>query len=184
MELEATLKLKDIERVHSQDDFEVLFYKHQGLVRSVIWQIAGDCQINDLVQEAFIKIWKGRENFRGESNISSWIYRVSVNVALDSKKGRNKLYALEKGDVDLTQFADETKNGESELENREIVEKGLSKLSDEHRTVVVLAFIHELKISEISEILEISEGTVKSRLHYGKENFRNYLAEIAKEERL
>jgi RNA polymerase sigma-70 factor (ECF subfamily) len=184
MELEATLKLKGLEQDRLRDNFDALFYKHQGLVRSVIWQVAGDCQINDLVQEAFIKIWKGIDGFRGEAEITSWIYRVCVNVALDSKRGRNKLRALHAHDFDLTSIPDQATDSESDYSNKQIVDQGLKQLSDDHRTVVVLALIHELKISEIAEILEISEGTVKSRLHYGKESFRNYLSEIAKEEKL
>ena len=154
--------------------FTQLYVQHQALVRSVIFQIAGSPQLSDLVQEAFIRIWKGLPEFREEAKITSWIYRVSANVALDSLRLVSR--QAETFDYDFSEIAANAPDSENELMNRQLVEMGLKALSEEHRTVVVLALIHDRPLAEVAEILGISEGTVKSRLHYGKEQFRRFLS--------
>lgn len=153
--------------------FTELFNKHQGLVRSVIYQIVGESALNDLSQEAFIRIWKGYSKFRSESEVTSWIYRISVNVALDYL--RQKKRKAEDLVYDFSFLIDENNPIDENLAKRQLVQLSLKTLTEEQRTVVVLALIHELAISEIADILEISEGTVKSRLHYAKEHLRNFL---------
>ncbi|MES2965615.1 MAG: sigma-70 family RNA polymerase sigma factor, partial [Bdellovibrionota bacterium] len=84
----AALRTKSFEladrKSESAAEFTALFHRHQGLVRSVIFQIAGPSLLSDLVQDAFIKIWKGLPEFREEAKLTSWIYRVATNVAIDS----------------------------------------------------------------------------------------------------
>lgn len=155
------------------DEFTALFQQHHRLVSSVIHQIAGPSLLADLVQDAFIKIWKGLPDFREESKLTSWIYRVAANTALDSLRSGARKY--ESNEHDLGQIVDERQDGERDLANRQLVERGLSGLTPEHRAVVVLALMHERTTAEVAEILAISEGTVKSRLHYGREHFRKIL---------
>ncbi|MES2965614.1 MAG: sigma-70 family RNA polymerase sigma factor, partial [Bdellovibrionota bacterium] len=92
---------------------------------------------------------------------------------IDSLRSGARKY--ESNDHDLGTFVDERYDGERDAANRDLVERGLAGLSADHRAVVVLALIHERTINEIAEILGVSEGTVKSRLHYGKEHFRQIL---------
>lgn len=154
-------------------EFAELYKSQQSLVRSVIYQIAGPSVLDDLVQEAFVRIWRGLPEFRNESRLSSWIYRVSVNTALDHLRSRAR--RPEDSTEDLSHIEDPSLGADSHLANREIVELGLSKLTEDHRTVLVLALMHERPLGEIADILEISEGTVKSRLHYAKNEFRIFL---------
>ena len=72
---------------------------------------------------------------------------------------------------------------EKSLLNRELVSESLMALSLEHRTVIVLSLIHELSLNEIANVLEVSEGTVKSRLHYAKEHLRQYISELSEKKR-
>jgi RNA polymerase sigma-70 factor (ECF subfamily) len=153
--------------------FTEIFHRHQALVRTVIFQIAGPSSLNDLEQEAFIKIWKGLSQFRDEARLTSWIYRISVNVAIDSLRSTSR-HALVVPLGDDEPASDRTST-EAELANRQLVQLGLKELSEEHRTVVVLALIHDRPLEEIADILSLSLGTVKSRLHYGKEHFRRVL---------
>ena len=160
-------------RAEDVAEFTALFHQHQGLVRSVIHQIAGPSLLQDLVQDAFVKIWKGLPEFREESKLTSWIYRVATNVAIDSLRSAARKY--ESHEHDFESIVDERQNGESDVVNRELVRRGLEGLSADHRAVVVLALMHERTIVEVAEILGVSEGTVKSRLHYGREHFRKIL---------
>lgn len=159
--------------LNEAEQFTLVFKKYQSLVRSVIFQIAGESALNDLSQEAFVRIWKGFPKFRNESEVTSWIYRICVNVALDflrEKKRKPVDY-----DYDFTTHAAEGLNIEDELSQRQTVQQSLAELSDEHRAVVVLAWIHERPLLEVSQILDVSEGTVKSRLFYAKEQLRQLL---------
>lgn len=157
------------------EEFAELYRTHQGLVRSVIFQISGSDGLDDLVQEAFIRIWKGMPGFRREAQLSSWIFRVSTNIALDHCRSRTRrpeghlASAIESDIVPLP-------SPETGFTHRDLVMKGLMNLSEEHRVTLVLAFLHDLPLAEVAEVLDISEGTVKSRLHYAKAQFREFLA--------
>lgn len=153
--------------------FRQIYDEYNKLVRSVIYQIAGASSLNDLVQDAFIKIWKGLPDFQEQSQLSTWIYRVATNVALDALRSQSR--RKENFDYDFSQLQDDRNTADQEFENRQIVQAGLQELSEPHRTVLVLAYIHERSITEISEILNVSQGTVKSRLHYAKDAFQNFL---------
>ncbi|OFZ28291.1 MAG: hypothetical protein A2622_04100 [Bdellovibrionales bacterium RIFCSPHIGHO2_01_FULL_40_29] len=154
-------------------EFKILYEEYNSLVRSVIYQIAGPKYLNDLVQEAFIKIWKGLPGFNEHSKMSSWIYRIATNIAIDSRRAATRRH--EEFGYDFGQIRDPRAGADKELENRQLVQQGLESLSDDHRVVLVLAYIHERPLSEIAENLGLSEGTVKSRLHYAKTAFAEYL---------
>lgn len=158
------------------EQFSDLYNKYQKLVRSVIFQIAGTSHISDLVQETFIRVWTKLPEFRKEAEVSSWIYRIAVNIALDHLR-REKRYPLLNDSI-INYQADDV-DIEKSLLNRELVSQSLMALSIEHRTVIVLSLIHELPLHEVATVLEISEGTVKSRLYYAKEHLRQYISELS-----
>lgn len=158
----------------SPEEFTEIYREHQGLVRSVIFQITGREHLDDIVQEAFIRIWKNFGSFRNDSKLSSWIYRISVNTALDHVRSRNR--RDETSSDEIEQKEANAPGPEREVSGRDLVTKGLMHLSEEHRTVIVLALMQGLSIAEVCEVLEVSEGTVKSRLHYAKAEFRDFLA--------
>lgn len=158
------------------EQFADLYNRYQKLVRSVIFQIAGPAHLSDLVQDTFIRVWDKLPEFRKESEISSWIYRIAVNIALDHLRSEKRhptssdhvLESYDDGsDIELT------------LSNRELVSESLMALSLEHRTVIVLSLIHELTLTEIAKVLDLSEGTVKSRLHYAREHLRQFVSELS-----
>ena len=158
------------------EQFSDLYNKYQKLVRSVIFQIAGPSHLSDLVQETFIRVWGKLPEFRKESEISSWIYRIAVNIALDHLRSE-KRHPTSSDSV--LEFKKDGRDLEQELANRELVSESLAALSIEHRTVIVLSLIHELSLAEIAHVLELSEGTVKSRLHYAKEHLRQFVSELS-----
>ncbi|NUM88946.1 MAG: sigma-70 family RNA polymerase sigma factor [Bdellovibrionales bacterium] len=155
------------------DRFHGIYRAHQAMVRTVIFQIAGASQVNDLTQEAFVRVWKKLPAFRGQSSLRSWIYRIAVNVALDAVRAQ----ARRAEDFLVPDVASESPDAERLLMSRELVAKGLAALSADHRAVVVLALLHEFSLSEVAEILGVSLGTVKSRLHYGRQHFQSLLEE-------
>jgi RNA polymerase sigma-70 factor, ECF subfamily len=165
----------DMSSETNASEFTELYRAHQKMVRSVLFQVAGESSLDDLVQEAFVRIWRNYPKFRGDSKLSSWIYRICVNVALDHKRSVSR--KKETSENDFARFEDGTRSQAQTLNDRDLVQKGLDTLSEEHRTVLVLALMQELSLAEIADVLEVAEGTVKSRLHYAKIEFRKFLSQ-------
>ena len=144
------------------------------MVRGVTYNICGFNYLDDVVQDVWLKVWKGLDRFNGTSKIKTWIYRIAVNAALDHCRRSKKL----KQETELqpeTHRADDQDSGDEGLIYRELVQKGLEKLSDKHRAVIVLAELEELPLREVATILKTSEGTVKSRLHYARQEMLHYI---------
>ena len=156
--------------------FAQFYHQHQKLVRSVIFQITGLDALDDLVQDTFIKLWKSLHEYRGDAAITSWIYRVSVNAALDHlRKSKRR---IEYGSVDAEAAEEPEPEGvspEDEVASRELLNQALASLSDDQRTVVVLSYLHDLSLAQIAQVLDVSEGTVKSRLFYARETLRSFI---------
>jgi RNA polymerase sigma-70 factor (ECF subfamily) len=162
------------------EQFSDLYNRYQKLVRSVIFQIAGPSHLGDLVQETFIRVWEKLPEFRRESEVSSWIYRIAVNISLDHLRSEKRHPT---SSDKILEFKADGSDIEQTLSNRELVSESLMALSVEHRTVTVLSLIHELSLSEIAKVLEISEGTVKSRLHYAREHLKQHVSELSEKKR-
>lgn len=129
----------------------------------------------DAAQEVCIKIYKYIQKFKGDSKISTWIYRITYNTCVDFiKKRRN--------DVSYDEVIDLDSHRESKVENiiesREMkleIKRCIMKLSEDFKSIIVLRDIEGLTYVEISEILNIEVGTVKSRLNRAREALRNEL---------
>lgn len=161
-------ELDKLIRRHTREElsgFDDLYDQYQGLVRSVVFRICGQAELNDVVQDVFLKLWKALPQFRGESSLKTWIYRVTMHAAFDRMK-RKRIDTHAKG-FDETQAAHGGRPPEP-MEIREIVDKCMRQLSDEHRRVIILGCYEELSVAEMASVLNIPEGTVKSRLHNAK----------------
>lgn len=155
-----------------QERFQAVYEKHAPLVRAVLYNICGEEHLDDLVQETFIKIWKGLPGFKENADIKTWIYRIATNTALDwcrknaATKAVNPLPDLPGGE-----------GGEANALHRDMVTKGLRRLSPEQRTVITLCVFEELTIKEAAQTLNLAEGTVKSRLHYARAEMGKFFQE-------
>jgi RNA polymerase sigma-70 factor (ECF subfamily) len=131
----------------------------------------------EVAQDVFLALYKALPRFRGDAQLSTWIYRVVVNHCKNRKLYRkrrhaNKHEALEgerEEDEPQRQLADESQPGTdagiTRSEARDLVQEALEKLDEEQRHIIVLRDVQDLSYEEISEILELPRGTVKSRLH-------------------
>ncbi len=161
--------------------FGQLYQRHQQKVRSTLFQLCGSDGLDDLVQEVFIRAWKGLPKFKQTAQFSTWIYRITWNVACDRRrayaKGRSRHIEVE----DLTQVLDSNlssldKGSElNKIHYRDLVQRGLVTLSLDHRTVLVMHDLEELSQKEIAEVMDIPIGTVKSRLFHARSSLRKYL---------
>lgn len=149
-----------------------LYDEHAPRVRAILYRMGVTNELDDLLQECFLKIWKGMKNFRGESSAKTWITRITMNTVYDHfrSKGVNVQFETVE-EMDLA--ADEPVNADAPMS--EIVRGALQDLSVSHREVIVLHVLEENSVSEIAAALGISEGTVKSRLHHARENLKRIL---------
>lgn len=128
---------------------------------SIYWMVRSEI-VNDLVQEAFYKAWKNYAGFKKNSSFRTWVYRIAMNVTYD--------YLRRKPQPDQYQ-EEELFDNELSYEMRDLITKGLSELKPRQREVFILYYKLGHKQKEIAELLDISEGTVKSRLFHAKEKF-------------
>lgn len=145
----------------------------------------------DLLQDVFAKAYRSLKRFMGRSSFYTWIYSISVNMTLNFLKKRGRYHKVSLDDVDTGIENDPefikvtTANGGTmrevhvhELQKR--LNEAMMRLSEDHRTVVTLYDIQGLQHSEISQILGVSEGTVRSRLFYAHRQLQNYLEDFIK----
>jgi len=162
----------------NQHSFCQLYRRHQARVRSMLYQLCGAEGIDDLVQEVFLRAWKGLGKFRHRGQFSTWLYRIAWNVACDRRRAiaqYRERYTVASEEV-IQQVADYQSEQElQKMHYRHLVKQGLAQLSLEHRSVLVLHDLEELPQKEISTILGVPVGTVKSRLFYARSQMRQFL---------
>jgi RNA polymerase sigma-70 factor, ECF subfamily len=144
-------------------------------------------EAEDMAQEAFIRAYVNIASFNINLKFSTWLYRIATNLCIDrirKKKPDFYLDAEVSGTDGLTmysQVAADTALPEEEVESielQEIIQREISKLPEKYRSVIVLKYIEELSLNEISEILDMPLGTVKTRIHRGREALRHQLRNV------
>lgn len=146
----------------------------------------GTDDIDDVVQEVMLRIFKGIKKFKGNSSLSTWIYRITMNVCNTLyekyKKKNEKVFSVqndEDGEREI-EIVDPRRDVYREVQQELLYEKILDileKLPEKERILIKLRDIDGLSYSEIAKILDIPEGTVKSRLHSAREKLKKALKE-------
>jgi RNA polymerase sigma-70 factor (ECF subfamily) len=143
---------------------------------------------NDLLQDIFSKAYRSIKGFQGKSSFYTWMHTIAVHMAINFLKKRNRRKTMSLDDVDNgilndPDFIEATSNGDpsreanlSELQKK--LNESMLKLSHDHRAVVTMFDIQGMPHAEISKVLKISEGTVRSRLFYAHRQLQNYLQEF------
>jgi RNA polymerase sigma-70 factor, ECF subfamily len=171
--------------------FDQLVVKYSPRLYGLVYNMTSNHEdTNDLLQDIFSKAYKAIRGFRGKSSFYTWIHSIAVNMTLNFLKKRGRRFNLSLDDVDggiqndkefleLTATSSPVREADlSELQRR--LNEAMMKLSDEHRAVVTMFHIQGMPHAEISKILRVSEGTVRSRLFYANRQLQNYLDEFRK----
>jgi RNA polymerase sigma-70 factor (ECF subfamily) len=168
--------------------YERLILRFQTPVYNLAWRLLSDpSDASDVVQEVFLKIFRNVGSFRGDSTLRTWVYRIAVN---ESHNRRRWLFRHRRGETGIEEVFDENDTREKPLMdsgetpfdftmNREaqmLLEEGLAAINPVFRAALVLREMEDMSYDEIAEILEVSIGTVKSRIMRGREALRRYLA--------
>lgn len=178
-----------IQRVLSGDTdaFELLVLDQSKIVYNLaLRMVANPEDAADISQEAFLKAFTNLSGFRGDSKFSSWLYKLTTNLCLDHlrKRNRHKVLPLtfedEDGNEETMEIPDDSCSPETEAERRELqaqVREGLSQLPPMQREILVLREIGGMSYEEISQQLQIEEGTVKSRIFRARKKLCNILTQ-------
>jgi RNA polymerase sigma-70 factor, ECF subfamily len=146
--------------------FQELVEKYQQKVYYMALDMTGNHHdAEDLSQEVFIKVYTSIKDFRGDSKLSSWMYRIAMNTCIDkTRRKRLKLVEFDDKVAEKPEIKDDPlKAMESQAMQRQI-DQALQKLPPRQRMIFVMRHYNELLLKEIAEILQISEGTVKAQL--------------------
>jgi RNA polymerase sigma factor (sigma-70 family) len=157
-----------------KQSFSLLYKRYQQKVRSTLYRFGTHANLDDLVQEVFIRVWKGLPRLRQSAHFSTWLYRITWNVATDEQRRWHQLYNQRQvltQNLPVIPFNSQME----EIHYQDLVQRSLQTLSFDHRCVLVLHDLEERPQKEIAEILGIPVGTVKSRLYHARSYMREYL---------
>jgi RNA polymerase sigma-70 factor, ECF subfamily len=166
--------------------FRTLVKTYQHQVLSTCYQFLKNTEdAEDTAQEVFIEVYRSIHHFKEESSLKTWIYRISINKSLDTlrRKKRKKRISqlipiLSIGKAWTETIPDNSKTAQEELETAEkfkLLEYALQKLPEKQRIAITLSKYEELTSSEISNVMNISQGAVESLIHRAKQNIKDSL---------
>jgi RNA polymerase sigma-70 factor (ECF subfamily) len=169
-------------------DYELLIERFQQPVYNLALRLISDAgDAGDIVQEVFLKIFRNVHTFRGQSSLRTWIYRIAVNEAHNRRRWvfrhKHNEVCLEASDASGTLRECNVPDGDPSPfdralthQNHALIVEALTRINPCFREAVVLRDIEDLSYDEIAEILNISIGTVKSRITRGRDALRQQLS--------
>ena len=157
--------------------FHEIVTEYDSRIMTLTLQIAQNKEdAEDIYQETFVKVYRNISKFRFESDIYTWIYRIAVNTAYNYKRKHSKIKTVEPNEDTGFDLLDWVYDPQSNDENREelilAINQSLLGLSHQQRTVFILKHLQQLKIKDIANILDLSDGTVKKYLFRAMEKLR------------
>jgi RNA polymerase sigma-70 factor (ECF subfamily) len=174
-------------RAGNESAYEILIHRYEQPVFNLVSRLMDDpSDAADVVQEVFLKVFRNVGSFRAESSLKTWIYRIAVNearnhhrwfsrhrrqeVGLENETGEGRGYQDYLPDPGRSPF-----EATLDHENQALIEEALSGLNPNFRAALVLREIEGLSYEEIAEVLNVSLGTVKSRILRGRDALRKVL---------
>lgn len=132
---------------------------------------------NDVLQNVFIKVWQSLNSFRGDSKLSTWLYRIAVNESITFLNRERAKYniSIDDEDVFLISLLESDPYFDGDVVDMKL-QKAILSLPEKQRIVFNMKYFDEMKYSEISEILETSEGALKASYHHAVKKIEEYLA--------
>lgn len=170
-----------------ENAFEALVSRYQQPVYNLVYRLMDDpSDACDVVQEVFLKVFRNVGTFRGSSSLKTWIYRIAVNEAHNHRRWFQRhrkreigLEAEEEGSRSYQDVLSDPGRSPFDLavgtETRAMVEQALTEVSEVFRPAIILRDMEDMSYEEVAEILQVSIGTVKSRILRGREALRRTL---------
>lgn len=189
--VDPDLDLVERSRAGDTKAFDELVEKYTPKLYGLVYHMTSNHEdTNDVLQDVFAKAYRALKRFQGKSSFYTWIYSIATNMTLNFLKKRNRRRGMSLDDVDSAiendpDFIEATSKSDpvreaniSELQER--LNMAMQELSDDHRAVVTMFDIQGMPHAEISKILGVSEGTIRSRLFYAHRQLQTYLDDFRK----
>jgi len=180
--------LLDRLRCGAEEAYEALISEYQQPIYNLVHRLLGNpSDASDVTQEVFLKVFRNIGNFRSQSSLKTWLYRIAVNEAYNHRRWfsrhRKQEVGFEAEEEGSRSYQERLRDpGQSPFdivlsdETHALIEKALEEMNPAFRSAVVLRDVEDLSYEDISEILQLSLGTVKSRILRGREALRKALA--------
>ena len=187
----------------SEQAYAWLIGEFQRPVYGLVYRIVSDpADAADTTQDVFLKVFRGMKHFHGESSLKTWIYRIALHEAANRKRwwfrhkahetsiepseseGTTSGYGAPQNDALQNALTDRNQSPFDDVAQREVrqrVDAELRQVAEPYRTTLILRDLEEMSYEEIAEILQISLGTVKSRLTRGRQALKQRLAPYVRE---
>lgn len=168
--------------------FDLLMQASYRQAYSLAYRLTGHtAEAEDLVQESFLRAYRFFHRYDSSLPFSSWLYRIMNNAYVDSlrRRGKLKTSSLDQAGVDgnsAWDIADQRPSADRAMQDealQEPIQRALCAMNPEFRTAVILADVEGMAYEEVAEIMDTSVGTVRSRIHRGRKQLRNYLEQFA-----
>jgi RNA polymerase sigma-70 factor, ECF subfamily len=181
--VKASQRFEDLElarrsQAGDTEAFGELVTKYRAKIFTMVYRMV--CNENDawdLAQEGFLKAWRSIQQFQGRSSFYTWLYSLTVNLTIDSLRRKGRRVEVELDDAIPSSLPSPRANYHRN-EIRQHINAALAQLSPKHRAVIILKEIEDLQYQEIAKILNLSIGTVMSRLFYGRKQLQSILRPI------
>jgi RNA polymerase sigma-70 factor (ECF subfamily) len=167
--------------------FEVLFRKYKDVVHRLVYSIVRDeTLVQDVVQEVFLLVYRHLHKFRQDSAFKTWVYRIAVNEAIRHMSRLKRWQPLPELEIEsattttlvVSSVGDSPERILIDQEQREHVGNAIAAMKGHHRLILNLFYLEEMPVQEIARVLEIPEGSVKSRLFYARDALKKVLEPI------
>ncbi|MBO8171480.1 MAG: RNA polymerase sigma factor SigW [Bacillaceae bacterium] len=168
--------------------FEEIVELYKEKIYQLSYRMLGNREeAEDAAQETFLRVYSNIGKYDDNHKFSTWIYRIASNLCIDRIRKRKPQYSLDaelSGTDERTLYAtlpDRTRTPEEEAISGELqqkVQQAILSLSPTYRSIMILKYIHDLSLKEISEIVDLPVSTVKTRIHRGREALRKVLGDI------
>ncbi|MDR0491537.1 MAG: sigma-70 family RNA polymerase sigma factor [Oscillospiraceae bacterium] len=187
--LTAEEELQVVRKVLDGDKnaFEALVLENQKNVYNLaLKMVGGEEDALDISQEAFLKAYSRLESFRGESLFSVWLYRITYNLCIDFLRKRRRTAASsltylddedDSIDIEIPDMRSNPEDSAIQRETKKIISDSINELGQIHREILIMREITGMSYTDIASVLNIGEGTVKSRLARARKNLADILVE-------
>ena len=159
-----------------QEAFRTLVTRYQRLVASVAWRFGVRSEeIEDLVSEVFLKVYRNLSRYHPAHPFSTWLYRLAVNHVVDRARRTRREAKRSELPEQIVDQTPSVRDGLLETERARLLRIALAGIDPKYREALSLVYVEGLKVEEVSRVLRVPQGTVKTRLMRGREALRKVL---------
>lgn len=183
------IKLAQLARNGDRLAFRELVDLYQNKIYHLAYRMLGNIhEAEDVVQETFLRVYNNLGRFDPSQKFSTWIYRIGTNLCIDHLRKRKRksslsldanLYDSDHVDGHNLMPTDEAEQPENRLilsETKRQVREAVDNLPEQYKSIVILRYLHDMSLQEVSEVLDMPVTTIKTRLHRAREYLRKQMA--------